>query len=180
MGLTGFAVFNNYRDLYNAVFSLIGLVTDISPSGFLKFDSLAVGRIHGSITPITTNLEIDPAYSVEGGMVEVIWEGNVNPNITGVSASIIVSIGQTITQQGVYSIFMLFTGGRYKVNITPLPVVYVGDGDALDDPEIPPEGATATAPVITVTDPPISASATPPVITVTDPSSATAPVITVT
>lgn len=175
MALTGFAVFNNYRDLYNAVFSLIGLVTDISPSGFLKFDSLAVGRIHGSTTPITTNLEIDPSVSVEGGMVEVIWQGSVNPNITGVNAADIVSIGQTITQQGVYSIFMMFSGGRYKVNITPLPVVYVGDGAGLQDPALP---TGETSPVITVTDPPVTE--TSPVITVTDPIIETSPVITVT
>lgn len=137
----------------DANFKFVGEVDKNIKSGILYFHK-PTGRVHGSAAaPITTNLLIslgtpeEDNEPVEGGQIEVIFSGSVNPNIEGVAAADILNVGETITTQGLYSIFMTFTGGKYKVNIQR-PVAYVGDGDALQDPEVPP-------PAVNVPDAPI-------------------------
>lgn len=120
--------------------------SETSQSNTLKFHNAAGGVVHGSAGAITQNLIIDPANAVEGGMVEVIWTGSVNPNITGVAAADILNIGQTITENATYSIFIMRTGGKYRVNITPKNTQYVGADGGVD-----PSGETLAT--ITVTDP---------------------------
>lgn len=130
MGLGAHSVFNNYQEIYDAVLDLT--VTGNKQGGILIFDEVA--NVHGDATyPITTNLLIDPANAIEGATVEVVWQGSVNPNITGVPAADILNIGENITSQGIYSIFIIYTGGKYKVNIQS-SVAYVGNGGALDPP----------------------------------------------
>jgi len=139
MGLAGHSVFNNYQELYYEVLKL-GVV-NVKTTGTLLFDTPV--NIHGTAaTPITTNLAIDPTNALEDATVEVIFSGAVNPNITGVPAADILNIGETITTQGTYSIFIIYTGGKYKVNIQS-PTAYVGDGDGLGDPDVPPTNTPA-------------------------------------
>jgi len=144
--IQNFKVFNNYIELYNAVLKLA--VVSTKTTGTLFFD--VPTNIHGTATtPITTNLAIDTTNIIDGAICEVIWSGSVNPNITGVPAEDIINFGPNITTQGIYSIFITHTGGKFKVNIQQ-SVPYVGDGDALSDPDVPPTGAPATGSITTI------------------------------
>jgi len=93
--------------------------TETNATATVTFDKTCAGRTHGTFaSPITANLVIDNAGVVEGGIAEVIWSGATNPTITGVVATSIQIISDVIAEAGVYCIFMMYSGGVYKVSIS--------------------------------------------------------------
>lgn len=107
-----------------------------SDIGIVDFTT-AVSVYGTEANPVITNILIDPIDAVEGSVAEIIWRGSVKPNIKGVPSGDILNIGGDITELGNYSIFILHTDGKYKVNIQRKSV-YVGNGDSLPDPGQPP------------------------------------------
>lgn len=83
------------------------------------FDKPSVGRIYGTLAvPITVNLIIDNTGAENNGFVEIIWSGSAMPTITGVTNTDILHSGNVISEAGTYSIFILYSGGKYKVFIS--------------------------------------------------------------
>ena len=154
---------NNVEEAHNALTPLLftkNIVTSggalISTSNTLKFHNSTDGVVHQGISG---NLVIDPLGNVNGGYVLVNWSGNANPNITGVSPSLIrrLSGSDDITTQGSYLIGIAYQDGRYWVSIKS-HAQYVGAGGGGTGEQAPiltttlsGGGQTETAPILTTT-----------------------------
>lgn len=113
MGLQGFSVFNNYKELYDEV--VRQKTVKLRPAGEVIYFDDTAGYSHADWdTPDTGDITVDLTTAVEGGCAVMVWSGDANPTIHG---CVIQSYSGLITVQGIYSIYFHFIKGRMNVNI---------------------------------------------------------------